>query len=332
MKYASTYRIVPLIMIVTSLVVAGGQAAFGQQMNTPEHGSTQPASPPFVTDPEAPAVTAQSSQSGLLIGAGDLIQVSVYGTKDFDSQVRVSDNGEVSLPLLGSVKVAGLTTSQAEHSIANLLVDGQYFNNPQVSVFEKEYSTQGVSVLGEVQKPGIYPLLGQHTLFDVISAAGGTTLKAGREVTITHRSVPNQPQRVILSYGTAGPVNGITPVYPGDTIVVSKAGVVYVVGDVRLPGGIVMENSKLTVLQAIAMAQGANSTASLDKTKLIRNTAAGRQEIPIALKKILASKAPDPEVRPDDIIFVPSSASKSATRRGFEAAIQAATGIAIYHR
>src|SRR6185369_11007739 len=101
--------------------------------------------------------------------------VSVYGTSDFNREVRVNDNGEVSLPLLGSVKIAGLSTAQAGEEIAKLLTDGQYFNNPQVSVFEKEYSNQGVSVLGEVQKPGIYPLLGERTLFDALSAAGGTT-------------------------------------------------------------------------------------------------------------------------------------------------------------
>jgi polysaccharide export outer membrane protein len=332
MKHFSAYRIAALIMVVTALVIAGGQVAFGQHTISAERTPVQPVSPASATDPKTSANTVQPSRHDVLIGAGDLLEVSVYGTKDFDKEVRVSDSGEISLPLLGSVEVAGLTTLQAEQFIAKLLANGQYFNNPQVSVFEKEYSTQGVSVLGEVQKPGIYPLLGQHTLFDAISAAGGTTPKAGKEVTVVHRLDSNQPQRVTLSYGPDGPLNGNAPVHPGDTVMVSKAGIVYVVGDVRLPSGIVMEDSKLTVLQAIAMAQGVNPTASLDKAKLIRKTPAGRQEIPIALKKILASKAPDPELQPDDIVFVPSSITKSVTRRALEAAVQTATGVAIYRR
>jgi polysaccharide biosynthesis/export protein len=332
MSHHSACQIAALIMMADAMAISHGQAAFGQDTMTQEHDLARSALPASVDGPRAPVAMAQPNQRDVLIGAGDLIEVSVYGTKDFDKQVRVSESGEVSLPLTGPVKVAGFTTLEVEQLIAKLLADGKYFNNPQVSVFAKEYSTQGVSVLGEVQKPGIYPLLGDHSLFDAISAAGGTTQKAGKEVTITHQLHRAQPQTVTLSYGPDGHADGSTPVYPGDTVVVSKAGIVYVVGDVRLPSGIVMENSKLTVLQAIAMAQGTNPTASLDKTRLIRSTLAGRQEIPIALKSVLASKAPDPEVQPDDIIFVPSSAAKSATRRGLEAAIEAATGVVIYRR
>jgi polysaccharide export outer membrane protein len=279
---------------------------------------------------EVPTLSSRPNAQEILIGAGDLIEVSVYGTSDFNREVRVNDNGEVSLPLLGSVKIAGLSTAQAGEEIAKLLTDGQYFNNPQVSVFEKEYSNQGVSVLGEVQKPGIYPLLGERTLFDALSAAGGTTPKAGKRVTIAHRGQTDRPTTVSLSYGSEGPVGGNVRVFSGDTIVVSKAGIVYVVGDVRLPSGIVMENSNLTALQALAMAQGANPTASLNHAKIIRRMSDGRQEIPLPLKNILAAKAPDPALHPDDIIFIPNSAAKSATRRGLDAALQTAVGVAIY--
>jgi len=121
------------------------------------------------------------------------------------------------------------------------------------------------------------------------------------------------------------------PVKPGDTIVVSKAGVVYVVGDVRQPGGFVMENGNdITVLKAIALAQGTNPNAGLSAARLIRNTPEGPKDVPLSLKKILTAKAPDLQLQPDDIVFVPSSAGKGAAKRGAEAILQMATGVAIW--
>jgi polysaccharide export outer membrane protein len=242
--------------------------------------------------------------------------------------VRVSGVGDITLPLIGRIKVAGLTVEQAQTLVGNRLVEGRFYKNPQVTILQKEYSTQGISVLGEVQKPGIYPLLGPHTLMEAISMAGGTTIKAGNDVTITHRSQPNQSEHVVMNKDPTANV----AVRPGDVVSVSKAGIVYVVGDVKLPSGVVMGNSGLTVLQAVAMAQGANSTASLDNSKLIRSTPQGKEEIPIPLKKILSSKAADVELQPGDILFIPNSAAKSAGRRGMEAILQTATGLAIYRR
>jgi polysaccharide export outer membrane protein len=267
----------------------------------------------------------------MLIGAGDLLEVSVYGA-DFDKQVRVSDTGEISLPLVGPLKVSGLSIHDAEQAVAKQLSQRGYFNDPQVWVFEREYATQAISVLGEVQKPGIYPLPGDRKLFDAISAASGTTATAGSQVAITHRGRPNHPEIVQFSYD-ANAIQGSNPrVFPGDTVVVSKAGIVYVVGDVRQPKGIVMENSRMTVLQAIAIAQGTNPTAALDSAKIVRKSAhGGPQETPIRLKKILAAKAPDPTLQAEDILFIPTSTAKSAGKRTLEAIVQAATGLAVYH-
>jgi polysaccharide export outer membrane protein len=268
----------------------------------------------------------------MLIGAGDLLEISVYGAPDYIKQVRVSATGEITVPLSGTVKVGGLTTSQAETLIAKKLSDGKFFNDPKVSVLEKEFATQGISVLGEVQKPGIYPLPGTRSLYDALSAAGGTTARAGNIVSLTHRNDPQNRTVVTLSYDGKTSDQANVPVYPGDTVVVSKAGVVYVTGDVHLPGGFIMENAHMTVLQAVAMAQGANPTAALDGARLIRNSGQGSkpEEISIPLKKILSAKAPDQNLQPNDIVFVPSSAAKSAGRRTLDAIVQAATGMAIY--
>ena len=181
------------------------------------------------------------------------------------------------------------------------------------------------------EKPGIYPLLGARRLYDAISAAGGTTSKAGGYVLITHRNDPDHSARVPLSIGAPDSMEDNVTVGPGDTILVSKGGLVYVVGDVRQPGGFVLENGKpITVLQAVALAQGPNPNAALNSARLIRKTTEGPQEIPLSLKKILAAKAPDVKLEADDVVFVPGSAGKSAAKRGAEAILQMATGVAIW--
>ncbi|WP_263368588.1 polysaccharide biosynthesis/export family protein [Edaphobacter bradus] len=289
------------------------------------------------TAPEKTAALSPPAGDGdpgfeILIGPGDLIEVSVYGAPDYIKDVRVRSTGEITLPLAGTVKVGGLTPAQAEALIAKRLSDGNFFNDPRVSVLEKEFVTQGVSVLGEVQKPGVYPMPGPRRLFDAISAAGGTTPRAGNTVTILHRANSQHPESVVLSYNGKSSSQSNIYVYPGDTVVVSKAGVVYVVGDVRLPGGFVMENSHMTILQAFAMAQGANATAALDRAQLIHK--AGPEDHPqqkiISLKKILSAQSPDINLQPDDIVFVPTSRAKAAGRKTLEAIVQTASGIAIY--
>ena len=279
------------------------------------------------------AARSTGSPQDLLIGAGDLLDVSLYGVPDFKTEVRVNSGGEISLPMLGTVAVGGLSVEQGETLIERKLSQKGLFNNPHVTVFAREYATQGISVLGEVQKPGIYSLMGSRKLYDAISAAGGTTPKAGRYVLITRRNDPQHSARVPLSTGAQESVANNVPVEPGDTIVVSKAGVVYVVGDVHQPGGFVMENDNgITVLQAIALAQGTNPTAALNAARLIRKTPEGREDVPLLLKKILTAKAPDLHLQPDDIVFVPGSAGKSAAKRGAEAILQMATGVVIWRR
>jgi polysaccharide export outer membrane protein len=311
----------------THVMSAPGSGGGGQTDSVPE-ASGDDMHPRNATTPLSPAAPVDPSFE-ILIGPGDLIEVSVYGASDYIKDVRVRSTGEITLPMAGTLKVGGLTPAQAEALIAKRLVDGDFFNNPRVSVIEKETVTQGVSVLGEVQKPGVYPLPGPRKLFDAISAAGGTTPRAGNTVSIMHRSDSQKSEIVTLSYGKSSDQSNVY-VYPGDTVVVSKAGVVYVVGDVRLPGGFVMENSHMTILQAYAMAQGANSTAALDRAQLIRKS--GSEDQIVSLKKILAAKAPDMSLQPDDIVFVPTSGAKVAARRTIDALVQTASGIAIYSR
>ena len=295
-------------------------------------GVAQSAQSSSETKPASEAAKRQAPSASLGIHDGDLLEVGISGAPEYHYEVRVSPSGDISLPMAGKLVVDGLSTSQAEAALNVRLEEKGIFNQPQSSIFVKEYATEGISVLGEVQKPGIYPLMGKRTLFDAISAASGTTDKAGKTVTITHRDHPEAPQTITLSYDETGHAVSNVPVESGDTIVVSKAGMVYVVGDVKDPTGIILDNAHLTVLQALAMAHGANPTAKLGSAKLIRNTASGTKEIAVPLDKILSTKSPDVALLANDILFVPNSAAKSATRRGLEAMVQTVSGIAIYAR
>src|SRR6267143_1076687 len=256
---------------LSALLLLALSSTYGLAQDRVGSSEIRPLGPPSTAQAEPGAARSPGSPHDLLIGAGDLLEISLYGMPDFKTDVRVNSGGEISLPMLGALPVAGLSVEQAETLIAHKLTEKGVFNDPHVTVFVKEYATQGLSVLGEAQKPGIYPLLGSRKLYDAISVAGGTTPKAGRYVLITRRNDPQHPVRVPLMTGAPESMENNVTVEPGDTILVSKAGVVYVVGDVHQPGGFVMENGNdITVLKAIALAQGTNPNAALHSARVIR--------------------------------------------------------------
>lgn len=298
---------------------------------TPGFGQVPAAAAATVPPLPASEVSPHITSTDIILESGDLLDVAVAGAPEYRYEVRITSTGYASLPMLGNLKIAGLSTPQAEAAIAQRLQENGFFNDPQVSVFVKDYAGAGISVLGEVQKPGIYPLPGNRTLLDAISAGGGLTPTAGKMVTITHRGQKDKPEAVPLSEGNGQMTN--VAVQPGDTVVVSKAGMVYVVGDVKEPTGIVLDNPHLTVLQAVAMAHGTNPTASLKDAMLIhKSTGDTPQQTPIPLNTILTAQSPDLELHADDIVFVPNSRAKTIKFRTFEALVQTATGLAIWGR
>ncbi len=183
--------------------------------------------------------------------------------------------------------------------------------------------------MGEVAKPGVYPVLGQQRLLDLISAAGGFTDKAGRSVTVTHRNQPDKPVTVPIARNLTDTPDSNIDVFPGDTVIVRKADIVYVVGDVGRPSGFLMDSGNMTVLQAIALAGGTTRTAKLSGATIVRKGPAGMTQTPVHLKEMLAAKAPDVQLQADDILFVPTSTSKLIAGRTLEAALQAATAVGI---
>lgn len=278
-----------------------------------------------VESPSAPAVHT------LQISAGDLLDLNVFDTPELSTKLRVDEQGKVTLPVAGTLPVLGLTAEQAGLAIEARFRDAEVLNDPHVSITVLEFSTQGVTVLGEVKNPGVYPLLGAHGLLDLISAAGGETANAGKDVTVTHRDDPDHPVIVKIASKPGSTAAFNVDVRPGDIVMVAHAGIVYVIGDVGKPGGFLIENNdRLTVLEAIALAQGTNRTASLNHAMLIRKTDGVRQQVPIPLKKILNNKAEDQLLADGDILFVPSSAAKNALR-DVENALPEAAAASIYH-
>ncbi|MGC2742374.1 MAG: polysaccharide biosynthesis/export family protein [Candidatus Angelobacter sp.] len=280
-----------------------------------------------------PAPSAPSTfQSGgvVPIGPGDLLEVTVFDTPELSGKVRVSNTGDVSLPLVGSVHVGGLKTDEMQALLAKKLIDGQFVKQPQVSVFMAEYATAGVSVVGEVKKPGIYPTLGNHRLLDYISLAEGLTPMASTQVTITQRG--NPAATTITLPSLSSPTAAQNPdIAPGDTIFVAKAGIVYVVGDVSKPGGFALDHDQhLTVLQAVALAGGVNSTANKKGAKVVRKGPNGPEEIPLDLAKVLSARSHDAVLQNDDILFIPDSRTKTAFKN-MGGIMASAAAAAIYH-
>ena len=182
-------------------------------------------------------------------------------------------------------------------------------------------------MVGEVQKPGVYPVLGSRTLLDIISEAGGTTPAAGPDVTVKHPDGDTASFR--LTKNAQASLATDIELLPGDKVIVPRAGLIYVLGEVGRPGGFLMENDgKMTILQAVAMAGGTNRTASMNHTRIIRKTETGYEEIPIPLKTLLQSSGGDMQLQPEDILYVPTNVAKAALYRTTPSLVDAASSAA----
>lgn len=286
-----------------------------------------------------------------VIGPEDVLEVDVFNASDLNKIVRVANDGGITLPLVGRIAAAGLTTEQLRKQLESKY--GKiYLENPQVTVFVREYHAQPVSVIGAVERPGLYQLTGPRTLIEMLSMAGGlakrSSAPAGRVVFVTRKSgfgdLPSvEGMRLVASdkvevnlrrllYSHEDALN--IAIKPIDIVIVSQADIVYVVGEVRRPGGFVLEDrEKITVLQALALAEGITGTASKSSARIIRRSEDGsRTEIPLDVGKILKGKAQDLELAANDVLFVPTSSGKAAAKRGAEAAIGTLSGILVYRR
>ena len=247
----------------------------------------------------------------LLLGPGDDIEITVYGAPDLSGRARINETGNITMPLIGYVRLAGLSTSEAEAAIEAQLRQNKIVNDPQVSIYAKDFTSSGISVAGEVGKPGFYSVLGPHRLFDVLQLAGGITERASNTVTISHRGETDSNTLTISKNPAEMAANNVE-LRPGDTVVVPRAGIVYVLGEVTRPGGYVLNaTGGVTIMQVVAAAGGPTHLAAYGKTTILHRTPAGFQEEKLDLKKLLLGKAADISLKTDDIDYVPTSGLKS---------------------
>ena len=335
MRFRRTKRrisLVPTALSIALLLVSMTGAASAQS-TADNAGAASEAASPSATDSLHMGMNAAAEAGSvrLTLNPGDEADVSVYGIPDMSQHVRVSESGAISLPLVGVVQVAGLTTEQAAAAIQEKLAAGGFVHDPHVSVYVREFNSQRVAISGEVVHPGLYPVLSSPRLYDLFLAAGGLTNRAGSTVTITHASNPQKAAVVTLSSDPIRSADANLKLEAGDSVVVSKAGIVYVMGEVNRPGGFVIEdNQPITLLRAVAMAAGPTRMASLGHARIIRRTPNGIDSRDINLKKVLQAKSQDEALSAEDILFIPSSRSKAAIAVATGSAVSVATQLAIY--
>ena len=301
------------------------------------------------------AIGAYAQQGGVgepassyTLGPDDQIMVRALHVPEIpDKPIRIEADGSIHLPLVGRVGAGGLTTWRLESELTRALK--AYLQEPEVSVELVEQRSQPVSVLGAVKNPGSYQLHGARTLIEVLSLAGGADADAGYLLRIARRTSQGPlplPEANLDATGqfAVAEVNlqevmdgkyaqSSLPMKPYDVITVPRAKMVYVIGEVKKPGGFVLrEQEHLSVLQALALAEGMNRTAGGKSARVLRPETGSddRKEIPVNLNDILSGKMKDTPLNAGDILFVPNSAAKSVTLRTIEAAIQMATGLVIW--
>jgi polysaccharide export outer membrane protein len=276
-----------------------------------------------------PGLAAQTKES-MLIGPGDLLHVQVFDTPELEEHARVTDAGELPLVLGGSVRIAALTPGQAGLAIEDALVRGHFLLNPRVLVTFDANATQMVSVLGEVHTPGAYAIQTPRSILEVLTLAGGLSDLADRKVLIERHGTSERVPYFVSNSPDAA-LNAAVKVNPGDTIIVPKAGLVYVLGDVKSPGGYTMTNNEaqLSVLELIARAGGTNHTAIPSHAKLIRKSGGAYIVTPLPLSDMQKGTIADFPLTTEDIIYVPFSYLRNFAVQGTGIAASAASA-AVY--
>jgi polysaccharide biosynthesis/export protein len=250
---------------------------------------------------------AQQNES-LLIGPGDMVQVSVFDTPELSQAARVTDAGSIPLIMGGDVTVSSQTPESAARMIEKVLVDGHFLIHPRVSVTIAEFATQKVSILGEVKMPGAYAINTSRSVVEVLTMAGGLNDAADRKIVIERHGTHNKVPYFVSNQANVTLDSAVT-INPGDTVIVPKAGIVYLMGDVARPGGYTMTNNEaqISALQLVARGGGTNHSAVPSSARLIRRTGTTYTDTPLPLSAMQKGKQPDLQLEANDIIYVPFS-------------------------
>jgi polysaccharide export outer membrane protein len=312
-------------LLALSLVTLLGAACAG----APERLHTLPGSPtssPLVTQINSALASAALgtpvSDADYQIGAEDLLEITIFNVPESGSkvtprkiEVRVNQEGKITLPLIGEIPLAGLTTSALEDSLRKRF--DEYLYNPQIGVYVKEYRSQRISVMGAVRNPGVFQLTGPKTLVDLLAMSGGLNERASGVIHVYRQEREGRHTYVVDLLALAdnpGLVN--MPVHPGDVINLPEAGTFFVDGSVGRPGSYPLTRSH-TLTQALATAGGVN-TRLADYNSIImfrRQNSTEPERIPVNLRDVLAGRATDPLIEAGDVIIVPVSTPKYIVER-----------------
>jgi polysaccharide export outer membrane protein len=301
-----------MLLVAAVLALCLSPCAANAQFSGPALGISAPVNPP-VTPTTDPAILYPANRD-IVLEQGDLLTVHLYGTLDYEPSVRISLDGTVQLPLIGSLHLAGLTVHQAENLIADRLTSAGMYRNPQVTIQLTEAPNQSVTVTGEIH--GVVPVAGEKRLYDVLAAAGGLPATASHTVTINR---PGVAQPIIVDLGSNPSKSALAnvPVFPRDTIIVSRVGVIYLLGAFKNQGAIpLQQNSPLTLMQATSLGGGAGFEGKLSDLRIVRTVGFDRKVVHIDIKKVINGRAPDPILQAEDIVFLPTSSMKAAIKAG----------------
>lgn len=245
-------------------------------------------------------VAGLAAAADIELGPGDTLRVNVYGHPDLSLETRVSESGSISYPLIGEVKVSGLSPAAAQKKIAGMLERGGYLRNPQVNIAVAQNQSQQVSVLGQVTRPGRYPVDGKRSLTDILALAGGMTQDAGDTVTLvrTRNGKTIKETLDIHAMVKTGEMHKNLQLKTDDVIYVERAPRFYIYGEVQHPGTYKLERN-MTVIQALSVGGGLSPRGTDRGVRLKRRDADG------TLREITAKH--EDIVQTDDVVYVRES-------------------------
>jgi polysaccharide biosynthesis/export protein len=318
----------PAWLILALLMAVSGRFALAQ-FSGPAPGPSTVINPP-VTITTDPAILFPDHRD-VFLGTEDLLTVHIYGSPDYSPTARVSLDGTIRLPLIGAVKVVGLTLHQAQALIAEKLTAAGMYRDPQVSIQITDSPNLIATVVGELH--GVVPIVGERRLYDVLAAVGSgggfsstaTTVVVGAgglPPTASHIITINRPgvaEPITVDLGTDPAKSSMAdiPIFPRDTIIVPRVGVVYLLGAFKIQGAIPLaQNSPMTLMKMAALAGGPGFEGKTSDLRIIRSVGLTRQVVRVDIKKVMDGKAPDPVLQAEDIVFLPTSSMKAAIKSG----------------
>ena len=315
---------------------------------TPAPGVPANSTPPELIFPESNVPTMPSGRSasrtsvplgpssgaGLGYGPihpGDIVEVQIFDAPEYSMRMPVSGSGDIAIPYAGLFHVSGMTSIEAAKAIAKLFRDREILSDPHVIVTTQQYG-YSVTVLGEIRSPGIYPLAGQQRLIDIVTEAGGLTDRAGHIIEIFTAGSMTNPTTLLWDPTLRENDNAEVKLKPGETVLVSRCGVVYVGGNVGRPGAFPLcESNHTTISEVMALAQGIRPNSYGQRTLLLRTTEAGTRLVQkVKVEDVLRGKETDITLQPDDILFVPPSGLKAVSKIALGSMIGFATQAYFY--